>query len=700
MTMLLPVRQTGGTLSVTITSDAALDVREFVVEQRLSVLFHIRLRVVSDDHAIDLDAVIGQPASFSIYHGMDERTWTGVCRVMELVRHTDDGLSTYDIVIVPWAWLLTQRRNQRMFQRLSEPEIACRILSDWGIRVESRLTETYKRREYRIQYGESDHALVCRMLEESGISYCFETLDNESTMVLTDAPGRREPRAGRLQYCDDVTLANGEYATQARVRREVCPGAFTLSDRDLRLAPTYPLRATVEINGRASVERTLEHHCLLPGAFLFEASKGDGTPLADDHGPFRSDEREVLAVAKKRLDAGRESAKVFSFETNALDIAPGMVVFIEGHAHPDFSQSLLIVASTLKGTNDGAWTHACEGRHAAIPYRPPLVTCKPRVAGTETAMVVGPHGEEIHTDELGRVRVHFFWDRESKMDENSSCWVQVAQGWAGAGFGTVHLPRVGQEVLVGFLGGDPDEPIIVGRLFTALQRVPYSLPANKTKSGIRTSSSPGGNGYNELMFEDKAGEEFIEIHAQRDMKTRAKRDVKLDVGRDRNVVVQHDDEVVVGRNAARNVRENAREAVGLHQSRFVGVNDVLDVGGDQCVTIAGSQTVDVGGACDVTIAGSMTATISGSRTETVGTTIQWTAGGAIEISNGAASITMDAGGKITLMGTEIAIVSSGPVNVSGTEVSVTGDTLEVLASGAAEMGGASLQLVGDAVETN
>jgi len=176
-----------------------------------------------------------------------------------------------------------------------------------------------------------------------------------------------------------------------------------------------------------------------------------------------------------------------------------------------------------------------------MPYRPPLVTPKPCVAGTITATVVGPHGEEIHTDEFGRVRVHFPWDRESKMDENSSCWVEVAQGWAGAGFGMVHLPRVGQEVLVEFLSGDPDRPVIVGRVFTALQKTPYPLPANKTKSGIRTSSSPGGNGYNELMFEDKAGEERIEMHAQRDMKTTAERDVTLDVGRDRKVIVERDD---------------------------------------------------------------------------------------------------------------------------------------------------------------
>jgi type VI secretion system secreted protein VgrG len=327
-------------------------------------------------------------------------------------------------------------------------------------------------------------------------------------------------------------------------------------------------------------------------------------------------------------------------------------------------------------------------------------TSKPRVQGIETGTVVGPVGEEIHCDEFGRVRVSFPWDRESGMDEQSSCWIPISQAHAGARHGVFHLPRIGQEVLVDFLNGDPDRPVIVGRVHTALQQVPYRLPDNKTQSAWRSESSPGGGGYNEILFEDKKGAELIRTHAERDMATTVERDVLMTIERDAITTVRRDEkrkverdaETIVARNATQLVQDHVRQSCGLSSTRCVGVNDVVDVGGDQMHTVAGNHSLDIGGQSATTIAGSYSLHS--------GATMNVTADGTICIASGAASITLEPAGTITLAGTKIVLASSGPITAIGTKIGVSGTTIGIVASGAAEMGGASLHLVGDPVTGN
>ncbi|MDC3959505.1 type VI secretion system Vgr family protein [Polyangium jinanense] len=699
MVWLPSIRLPGGTLSLVLDSQTALDVRRFSIAEGISSLFSVTLEAFSSDAALSFDDVVGQRARFTIRRGAEERTWSGICCGARLIRVEEDGLSTYEITLVPMLWLLTQRVNRRIFQHLSEPEIATRLLDDWQIPRELRLSETYKPRELRTQYDESDHAFLCRQLEDAGISYFFEEKDGETVVVLSDAPHRAEPRPTRLPFKADVTMVTGEYATRAQAGRELRPGRFVMRDRDHRLSAAYPLEARADARA-LDVETRLERFRADPGAFLYQANPGGGTPVADDRGAYRSDERVARSLAQKRLEAEREGAVTFGFDTNALDLAPGVVVHVDGHPRPEFARGLLVVGTRLDGTQDGDWTHVCEARSVELPYRPPRVTPTPRAQSIETATVVGPHGEEIHCDEFGRVRVHFHWDRESTMDEQSSCWIPVSQAWSGAGYGALNLPRVDQEVLVAFLDGVPDRPMIVGRVHTALQKVPYSLPASKTQSGWRTASSPGGNGYNEILFEDKKGGEFIRVHAERDMHATVQRDmvstVQRDqtetVRRDRKAIVTRDAETIVGRNAAQLVQDNARQVVGLSSTRVVGVNDVLDVGGDQNVSICGDHNLSVGGSSETKIAGA--------HSVQVGATQIIQAGDTITIKTGAASITLEPSGKVTISGTEIVLQSTGPVTASGTKIGVSGAEIGVLASGAAEVGGASLHLVGDPIKSN
>ncbi|WP_235880117.1 type VI secretion system Vgr family protein [Polyangium aurulentum] len=501
----------GKNLDVEIGSGDKLDVRQFSIHERLSSLFQVNLVVVSDNPSIEFDDVVGQPAKLSIAAGMHDRFWSGVCNHFEQVRVEASGLSTYQFSIVPTLWLLTQRKNYRMFQQISEPDIVLKLLSEWSIEPVVRLDKgTYKKRKYRVQYAESDFAFMSRMLEDAGITFYFEQEGDETKLVLSDAPQGNPKRSAPLAFMDDVSMVKNvelEFVTAVRMGQQVRPGKYTMRDHDYRKPPNYKLMSSAS-KGLA-VEEKLERYQYTPGAFLFGADSGEATPSADDKGKTRSDEKEAAVLAQKRLDAKRGSARVATFETNAYDLAPGVVIEMREHPHAALAEgkTILVVETSLSGTDRGEWSQHCEVRGTDVPFRPELSTPRPKVNGVESATVVGPAGEEIHVDEFGRVRVHFHWDRESKMDDNSSCWIHVSQPWGGAGYGGTSLPRIGQEVLVDFLGGDLDRPVIVGRVYTNLQKTPYRLPENKTQSGWKSNSTNDTGGYNELMFEDAAGRE-------------------------------------------------------------------------------------------------------------------------------------------------------------------------------------------------
>jgi type VI secretion system secreted protein VgrG len=293
-----------------------------------------------------------------------------------------------------------------------------------------------------------------------------------------------------------------------------------------------------------------------------------GKLVGDDKGVARAlaqSGNERALVMAQSLGAER---RVLSFETNAVDLAPGVVVGVAGHPRGDLGPDgrLLVTELTVDGAHDGDWHMSARAVGADVAWRPPLVTPKPRVQGLQSAMVVGPPGQEIYTDELGRVRVQFHWDRQGRHDDNSSCWMRVTQGWAGAGYGLVALPRVGHEVLVAFLEGDPDNPIVVGSLHNAAAPGPYRLPEHKTRSVWRSASSPGADGYNEIMFEDKKGGELVHVQAERDLEKIVKRHECESTGGNREVTVTGErrtrigtvDENVVGASHLVRVEPHAR----------------------------------------------------------------------------------------------------------------------------------------------
>jgi type VI secretion system secreted protein VgrG len=560
-------------VTVTVASGDELDVRDFSVVEKLSELFSIRITALSDNPDIDFEAVAGQDASFTLYwrdEGDKPRTWTGICTELHQIRAEPTGASTYHLVISPILWLATQRRNHRMFQLETELQIVKDLLGEWGVAFEEKITGSYKTRKYRVQYGESDYDFMHRMMEDAGITFYFEEQGGKSKLVLADAPQANDLRQPPIAFRDAPTFADKEHVTAASIGRRVRPGKYTMRDVDYRRPATYPLMTTA--TGAAAVEQKLERFHYTPGAFLFESGSGGDTPNADDRATHRTDEKEGQKLADKRLAAKRGDAITATFITNVGDVSPGTVMSVLDHPNRALGDGkrLLVVESNIDGVRNGEYSNHVVVRSAAEPFHPELVTPKPKVQGVESATVVGPSGEEIHTDEFGRVRVSFHWDRESKMDQTSSCWIPVSQPWGGAGYGGTNLPRVGQEVLVDFLGGDPDRPMIVGRVYTHLQSTPYQLPGNKTQSGWKSNTSPSNGGYNEMMFEDKAGEELVRMQAQKDMHQLVKNDHSHTVGRNHTKMVGHDEREVTGNNRSVVVGSNRATQIGSIDSSMVG----------------------------------------------------------------------------------------------------------------------------------
>lgn len=720
-----------GHAEASIASGDRLGVRRFQVTERISSLFEIHLVAVSENADIDFEAAIGRPMTFAA-HAAHSRAWSGICSHLRQIAVSERNLSTYELTLVPSLWLLTQRRNHRMFQRMSEIDVVQKLLADWGISPSLKLIGSYKKRDYRVQYGETDYTFFCRMLEDAGVSFYFDD-SGDSRLVLDDSPHNNAPRSP-IAFRDNPTDADREHVTQVSVGRRLRPGKVTVRDHDPRRPPSFRLMSSADTGG---VEAALESFDYAPGAFHVESDKGPTSPFGDDRGKYRADDDEGSKVAGRRLEAERASAREVTFVTNVIDPAPGAVVTFLDHPKSELGpgSKLLVVESSFQGEIPGLFRHACTAVSASTPYRPAVTTPKPRVQGVESATVVGPAGQEIHVDELGRVRVHFHWDRESNMDERSSCWIPTSQPWSGAGFGSSNLPRVGQEVIVDFLGGDPDRPIVVGRVFTALQATPYKLPENKTQSGWRSSSTNRTGGYNEIMFEDAGGRELVRFQAERDLHALVKRDESTSIGHDRRETVGNDAALAVGRDRTEAIGNdaagtvghdrttsianneelrvgndsttyvlcNAREVVGMTCSRVIGLQETIEIGQTQSLHVGDAQHTQIGASQDIRIGesqdiqigesqsskigGSHSMTIEKASTETVVLAKALTVGGAYQVTVGAAmnasvgglsseqvglTKTIQAGSKIELVcgASKLVLEASGKITIEGTDIEI------------------------------
>ncbi len=579
--------------------ETSLSVRRFTIHEAVSALTVISVVARSPRPDLDLGAFVGKQASIRVSTGYrfaqsGARLWGGICTQMELVHAAEpipgqEPLSTYTFRIMPRFWLMTARRNYRIFQHRTIPEIITTLLAEHRLGADFQIDKKrYPKLEYKVQYGESDFTFFCRLCEEAGLSFHFpEGEPSGDGAILSDALHMNKPRLGDpIHYVEDPNqAAEMEFMTEVHIAHEVRHGAFTIRDYDFR-KPAYPLFGEASTMGgpeggppkppqAAKPEGRYERYHYSPGAFLIELDKNEAkgdTPVADEKGVARYDQPFGHGRAERSLAGARRGRRAVTFGTNAIDLMPGSVIAMGGHPHPDLDPSklLLVTELSLRGTAEGSWTMTGEAVFAEEPYRPAYQTPKPRVHGVESATVAGPPGSEVHTDEFGRVMVQFPWDREGRSDDNSSCWIRVSQGWAGTGFGMFSLPRIGQEVLVSFLTGDPDQPMIVGRVYNAVEPTPYRLPEEKTKSTYKSDSSVGGDGYNEVMFEDKKGEELLFERAEKDVRKLVKNDETITVVRDRVKLVNVSETDTTIQNRTEVTLLNREETVGGVRRTVIG----------------------------------------------------------------------------------------------------------------------------------
>ncbi|HVK66858.1 MAG TPA: type VI secretion system tip protein TssI/VgrG [Polyangium sp.] len=556
--------------------ESSLSVRRFSIHEAVSTPFTVSLWVRSENPAVDIEAIVGQPAIFKVRSGYlnltggGMRVWSGYVSYMEQTHgeHRQTKVhSTYHLRIVPHLWLLDQRRNHRIFQHLSIPDIVDKILDEWSVRRTWQVDRgQYPKHEFRVQYGETDFAFVSRLLEEAGIAYTFPDVDdNGSVLTFSDQLHRNPPRPGPpVPYETNPTqAAEREFVSRVSLVRDVRPGALVLRDYDFR-RPDYKLLGEAP---KAGDEARYEQYHYLPGGMFVETGKGGDTPVADDKGVARHDQPTGEKRATRALEAARADRGGVAFESNLNDLTPGVVFRIDHHPHPDLGRPLLATDTILEGSAEGEWEVSGHAAFADVPYRPPLVTPRPEVVGVQSVRVVGPRSGNdldvtVHVDEFGRARVQFPWDRDGKNDEDSSCWIRVVEGWGGSGYGWINLPRIGQELLVTFLEGDPDRPVLAGRVYNTENPVPYKLPEHKTVSTWKSQSLPYVEGFNEIKFEDNKTKELFYMQAEKNLRKLVKNDEVDTVGRNREQTVEAWLFETIGGNRTQHTEDARHEMTG------------------------------------------------------------------------------------------------------------------------------------------
>ncbi|HTN90763.1 MAG TPA: type VI secretion system tip protein TssI/VgrG [Sorangium sp.] len=636
-----------------------LSVRRVELREQVSGLFSLAITACSPGPDLDLDAMILRPAAFVLSAGGafasrgGRRLTTGLCEAAEQLGVEPSGLSTYAVRIVPRLHLLTLRRDCRIFQRASVPEILERLLDEFAIVHDFRVERSaFPPLDYKVQYDETSYGFLCRLCEEAGLTFTFEADERRgSVLVVHDAPGASPPRPGPpLVYLNEPGDAlDVELVTRVAISREARTAAVATRDRDFR-NPAFLLAGRSAEASPAHLR--LEHFHFEPGACRVVTDAPSATPIADRYGHARHDPAVGARIAEQRLRGEQVSGARVAFETNALDLAPGTIVSIADHPHPslDERRRLLVTRVALDAELDRPWRAGVEATPADRPYYPPRVTPRPVIPGVQCAVVTGPPGRAIFTDEYGRVRVRFPWDREGASDERSSCWIRVSQGWAGAGFGLWTVPRVGQEVLVAFLEGNPDEPVIIGRAPNALTPPPYALPEHATRAVWRSQSTPDADGFNEISFEDQRGQERLYERAERDKESLVRNDERLTVGRHRSQLVRGEEDVALGGSRREEIGGSLHRTVHDEERAEIRGSLSATVGGDRQEEIGGRYAVEVGGAFHLAAGGPIVLEAPDITLKAPGGFVRVTAGGVV--IDGGAVLIQKGGGPGTGAGSD------------------------------------------------
>ncbi|HKN69238.1 MAG TPA: type VI secretion system tip protein TssI/VgrG [Gemmatimonadaceae bacterium] len=678
VTATLTYEQKGRAISVeTVLGPDALLLESFEGKESIAGGFKYTLGLLGKDPGISATKLIRTLATVKLAQADgSERVINGlISRFVQLDQA--EGLTVYEAEIRPWYWFLSLTSDFCVWQNKSIPEIVKAVCNEQGFTdLVFKCVKTHKPHEYRVQYGETHLDFITRLMEEEGIFWFAEHDGKKCNMIVADdnsvAKTAVKLRLSTIAHDTEDEAVLGWF----NVSQDVRPGKYTHMDYNFETPST-------QLKGQHAGKHASEV-VEFPGGFT---TRDDADPLAT----LRY--QEIVAEQIEAEGAGR---------CRALK-AGGK---IEVSKHPNRALNTAYLITSVKQSaklgdfrTGGDPGLAFKSSFTAIPfdtpYKPERSTELPRAYGYESAMVVGPAGEEIFTDKYGRVKVQFFWDRRGKKDDKSSCWVRVSTVWAGKGWGVINTPRIGQEVLVAFLNGDPEDPIIVGRVYNAEQMPPYALPANKTQSGIKTRSTLGGtpDNFNEIRFEDKKGSEQLYIHAEKDKQIVVEHDRAISVGNNDAESVGNDQTIEVGNNQQISVAKDRTDSVGKNESISIGSSRTENVGKDDSITVSGNRTLSVGKDESLTVGGNRNESVSKNvessvgddrkssigkdETISIGKHYALEAGDEIVLKTGSASITMKKDGTITIKGNNISIEGSGKINVkASSDVAIKGSQIK------------------------
>ncbi|TWT43685.1 Phage-related baseplate assembly protein [Phycisphaerae bacterium RAS1] len=673
-----PAQTADFTFKVAELTTEVLRVTAFSGTEGVSELFRFEVELCSDDPNIDFTTIVGKQCLLEFTAEAGSRYVNAIVKRFEHtgegVYHTDTAgakLTYYAAEIVPVHWQLSRRIKSRLFieancSDMTVKGIIKKVLEDAGLAENTHfkfaLQESYTpAREFVVQYRESDMDFISRMMEQEGIFYFFEHTADGHKMVIGDSKVAHTatPNLAEYPYRDPNGLVpeeEHEYAFSARDREEMQIGSVVLDDYNFQ-SPSMELRSTA----KADIFTALELSDF-PGEYI---DSGTGTRWA-----------------KMRLEEQQCQRRVVHLSAVIRGLMPGYKFSMIEHPRAALNAEFMVTHLSHRGTQSQSTQEQDSGTGtryevdiraipAATEFRPPRKTPRPVIVGSQTALVVGASGEEIYTDDegYGRVKIQFHWDRESQYNENSSFWVRVSQGWAGGNYGMICLPRVGQEVIVDFLEGNPDRPIITGRVYNNDNMPPYALPGEKTKSTWKSRSSKGGGGFNEIRFEDKKDSEQIFMHGQKDLDIRIKETEKDFIGKDKH-------EIIKGMQA---------KSIGGNEGRSVGGDCGIDVKGKYGLNTGGTALISTGGnfdlvsEADITMIGVKAALCGDSFAKVKSSDVYILGSSSITLKSGGSFIKIDGSG-VTIFGGQVKINSGGGPGPEQT----TGEAAEVAPAGPAE----------------
>ncbi len=706
-------------LTTPLGEDALLLVR-FEGEERVSSLFRFRVTALSTRDDIAAKELLLKPVTLLLrLPDFTDRAIHGIVSRLGRGGSAPDGLHAYEIEIVPPHWVLSRDEGFDIFQARTSREVCETLLQ--GTSHDWKLSSTPTARPYCFRYRESRWQCISRLLEQEGIWYRFEHRPGDTKMVLSEAVASAKAAWGlsTLQWAH--TDLNAPRLLDLRMEMEPY-----VAETHLRSAteflPNQNLEATTPSSGAFKPPPELS-------SYLFEQQLGSqhsryshsGSETSGDVAKFAV---EMKAYARRRQELAESQSVRYSGETRCVGLETGAKVQVADHPNKSMNVSLFLTAVRHDGSNgsydagddfEASYRNTFEAIPSTAIFRPARLTPWPRVGGSHVGVVVGPDGEEIYTDGHGRVQVVMHWNTDHKMTLAQSCWIRVAQSFAGQQFGSVFLPRIGHEVLVEFLDGNPDNPVIVGSLYNAANMPPWKLPENKTQSGIRTKSTlkGGADNHNELRFEDKKDQEQIFVQAEKDLDVVVKHNETRKVGHDRTTTIKHDETKTVeegnetttiakGTQVIK-VADNNR-SLHVEKDHSVKVNgaETITVAKDRTVTVAQTQTYAITKDNVLTVKGKQARTITGDDTTEIkegDSSLRAKLGkiaveakvGNITVKTGAGSITMEAMQAIELK------VGANSIKIDQTGITMKGIMVKIEGQAMADVKAPMVQINGDAV---